>query len=262
MSYSGRAEVDARYPRAHAICDRCGFRFNHFKLRWQQDWRGPRLQNIRILVCESCYDKPQQNGQRTILIPADPIPIMNARPEAYTEDSQPLAGIGAYPNPARWQFCAMIGTMTEGGGPQAAFDRNANKPSWMSAVKSVSNSSFNNYVGINWSEAPASITPSSLNSPVLTHTLASYVITAPNDSTFGSTAFLIQGSQTGGGYTAWTTLSSGNPAGTVGEEISGTCTGARYQFHRVAFYGNGTGAVAVAQVEFTVTDGSSNAQGV
>ena len=263
MSYSGRAEVDARFPQAHGICDRCGFRFNHYKLRWQNDWRGPRMQNIRILVCPDCLDKPQQSGQRTILIPADPIPVMNARPEDYVGANNPLSGIGADPNPARWQYGAMLGTMTEGGGPQAAFDGNANKPSWMSAVKSVSFSSFNNYVAVNWSEAPASIVPSSLNSAAITHTVTEFTITAPNDSTFGSTSYLIQGSQTGGVYLAWTTLASGHPAGTVGEEISGTCTvGGRYQFHRVAFSGNGSRAVAVAQVAFTVSDGSSNAQGV
>ena len=262
MSYSGRAEVDARYPRAHAICDRCGFRFNHYKLRWQNDWRGPRLQNLRILVCESCLDTPQQSGQRTILIPADPIPVMNARTEDYVGASNPLSGIGADPSAARWQYGSIIGTMTEGGGPQAAFDGNPAKPSWMSAVRSVSVSSYVNYIGMNWSEAPASIMPSSLNSPTLTHTLASFTITAPTDSTFGSTAYLVQGSQTSGGYGAWTTLASGNPDGTVGEVITGTCaSGGRYQFHRVAFYGNSGGAIAVAQVAFTVSDGSSNAQG-
>lgn len=263
MSYTGLAEVDSRYPRAHAICDRCGFRFNHTQLRWQHDWRGPRMQNLRILVCQSCYDAPQQSGQRTILIPADPIPIMNARPEAYTTDNNPLSGIGADPFPNRWQFGAMIGTLTEGGGPQSAFDGNTNKPSWMSAVRSVSASSYENYVGVNWQEAPASLTPSSLNSPVITHTISAYTITAPNDSTFGSTGYLIQGSPVSGGYGAWTTIASGNPTGTIGEEITGTTVGGRYQFHRVAFYGNGSGgAIAVAQVKFTVSDGSSNAQGV
>ncbi len=262
MSHTGRARVDATSPRAHAICDRCGFRFNHVQLRWQHDWRGPRMQNLRVLVCQSCYDAPQQSGQRTILLPPDPVPIMNARTENYVADSNPLSGIGGNPNAARWQFGAMIGTMTEGGGPQAAFDGNANKPSWMSAVKSVSNSSYNNYVGVNWSEAPASLTPSSLNSPAITHTVSAFTITAPNDSTFGSTGYLVQGSPVSGGYAAWTTLSSGNPAGTIGEEITGTCVGGRYQFHRVAFYGNSGGAIAVAQVAFTVSDGSSNAQGV
>ena len=187
---------------------------------------------------------------------------MNARTENYVADSNPLSGIGGDPLQSRWPYGSMIGTMTEGGGPQAAFDGNTNKPSWMSAVKSVSNSSYNNYVGVNWSGRTQTVEPSSLGTPVLTHTVSAFTITAPNDSTFGSTAYLVQGSPVSGGYAAWTTLSSGNPAGTIGEEITGTCVGGRYQFHRVAFYVNSGGAIAVAQVAFTVSDGSSNAQGV
>src|ERR1017187_8731708 len=126
----------------------------------------------------------------------------------------------------------------------------------MSTMISVANSSYNNYVGINWSGAPASIVPSSLNSPVLTHTLASFTITAPNDSTFGSTAYVIQGAQVNAGFGSWSTLVSGNPAGAIGEIITGTSSGGRYQFHRVAFYGGAT-AIAVSQVQFNVSDGSS-----
>jgi hypothetical protein len=258
-----RAVTDARYPRAHAICDRCGFRYNHVDLHWQYDWRGPRLSNLRILVCDSCLDAPQQSGQRTILLPADPIPIMNARAENYVVDSNPLAGIGGDPSAARWQYGSLFGTMTEGGGPQAAFDANTNKPSWMSAVTSRSNSSFINYVGVNWGGPVPTVTPSSIGPESITHTLSEYTLTAPNDSTFGSTSYLIQGSQFGSSITAtWTTLSSGSIAGTVGEVITGTCLGSRYQFHRVAFYDNGGGAIAVAQAAFSVSDGSSNAQGV
>lgn len=263
MSYTGRANVDTRYPRAHAICDRCGFRYNHVQLRWQFDWRGPRQQNLRILVCDSCYDAPQQNGQRTILIPPDPVPIMNARPENYVADSQPLGGIGGDPLQSRWRYGSIIGTMTEGGGPQAAFDANPAKPSFMAACISRAASSYTNYVGVNWTGPVPTVTPSSIGAPVITHTLASYTLTAPVDSTFGSTAYVIQGSPVGDAtWGSWTTLASGNPAGTVNEVVSGTPTGGRYQFHRVAFYDNGGGTIAVAQVEFSVSDGSSNAQGV
>jgi hypothetical protein len=253
----GEAEVDARYPRAHAICDRCGRKTNHFKLRWQMDWRGPRMQNLRILVCHSCYDAPQQNGQRTIMIPADPLPIMNARPENYVADSNPLSGIGANPTPTLSTFGAMIGNMTEGGGTQAAFDGNSNKPSWMSAVITHSLTGFNNYVGINWSEYPATA-DSNLNSPILTHTVLGYTIKAPNDSTFGATRYAVQGSNVGGNtFTSWTTLATDSFSGTVGETVTDVANvGGRFQFHRVAFYGVGT-PIAVAQVQFNVTDGSS-----
>jgi hypothetical protein len=38
------------------------------------------MQNVRILVCRSCLDAPQEQ-QRAIVVPADPVPIMNARTE-------------------------------------------------------------------------------------------------------------------------------------------------------------------------------------
>jgi len=81
MSYasqSGRAKTSASNPQAHAICDRCGFRYNFVNLHWQFDWRGAALQNTRILVCNDCTDTPQQQ-LRAIVVPADPTPIVNAR---------------------------------------------------------------------------------------------------------------------------------------------------------------------------------------
>lgn len=77
-SQAGRAATSARNPQAHAICDRCGFRYNWVRLRWQYDWRGASLQNIKFLVCDTCYDNPQEQ-LRAIVVPADPVPIINAR---------------------------------------------------------------------------------------------------------------------------------------------------------------------------------------
>lgn len=77
-SRSGRASTNASNPQAHAICDRCGFRYNHINLKWQFDWRGTSLQNIRMLVCNTCYDEPQEQ-LRAIIVPADPVPILNPR---------------------------------------------------------------------------------------------------------------------------------------------------------------------------------------
>jgi len=81
-SRSGRAKTSARSPQAHAICDRCGFRYNHVNLKWQFDWSGASLVNRRMLVCNSCYDEPQQQ-LRAIVIPADPVPIQNPRIEYF-----------------------------------------------------------------------------------------------------------------------------------------------------------------------------------
>lgn len=73
------ASVDSRKPRAFGVCDRCGFVYNHDRLQWQYQWIGPKLQNLRILVCQTCLDAPQEQ-LRTLLIPADPMPIPNPRP--------------------------------------------------------------------------------------------------------------------------------------------------------------------------------------
>ena len=85
-SRSGRARTSATAPAAFAVCDRCSLWWNLNKLTWQLDWRGSVLQNLRILVCPPCYDKPQEN-LRTIRLPADPVPVMNARVEDFAGDS-------------------------------------------------------------------------------------------------------------------------------------------------------------------------------
>ena len=77
-SQAGRARTSSTSPQAHAICDRCGFRFNFVDLQWQYEWRGAALMNIKILVCRRCLDTPQENV-RSIIVPADPQPIVNAR---------------------------------------------------------------------------------------------------------------------------------------------------------------------------------------
>lgn len=82
MRPHGRARVSSRNPRAFAICDRCGFLYNHDQLSWQFDWAGASLINKRILVCETCNDTPQQQ-LRAIVLPADPVPIQNPRIQDY-----------------------------------------------------------------------------------------------------------------------------------------------------------------------------------
>lgn len=80
--YHGRAKVNAESPRAFARCDRCGFIYNHSDLKFQFDFRGPQLMNLRILVCSPCYDKPQAQ-LKPIILTQDPLPVINARPEDY-----------------------------------------------------------------------------------------------------------------------------------------------------------------------------------
>lgn len=83
-SRAGRARVSATNPQAQAVCDRCGIWYNRVTLRFQWDWRGASLQNIQILVCPGCVDTPQQQ-LRSIVLPADPVPIFNPRTENFLQ---------------------------------------------------------------------------------------------------------------------------------------------------------------------------------
>jgi len=80
---TGRARVSRRSPQAHAICDLCGFRYLRSDLVWQYQWSGAKLQNLRLLVCtRTCQDVPQAQ-LKSIIIPPDPLPVLNPRPEQY-----------------------------------------------------------------------------------------------------------------------------------------------------------------------------------
>lgn len=84
-SISGKAQTNPDSPRAFAVCDRCGQWRNHDDLRWQFDYRGRSLANLRILVCETCEDIPN-NQLRPRILPIDPVPIANARVEPFLYD--------------------------------------------------------------------------------------------------------------------------------------------------------------------------------
>ena len=94
-SRSGRAKTDAKNPRAFGVCDRCALWYNHVDLKWQYDWAGASLINKRILVCETCYDEPQ-NQLRAIIVPADPMPIINPRVEPYAWDDTDRRQVSGY----------------------------------------------------------------------------------------------------------------------------------------------------------------------
>jgi len=57
--------------------------YNHKDLQFQAQWAGPRLQTLKIMVCDSCLDRPQEQ-LRSFIIPPDPIPIDTPRPEQYS----------------------------------------------------------------------------------------------------------------------------------------------------------------------------------
>mgnify|MGYP001195876384 CR=1 FL=1 len=79
------ADTDPDAPRAWATDDRSGFQINQYKMSWQYQWAGNQLINLRILVGPDNLDKPQEQ-LRTLILPPDPPPIYNARPEPYVMD--------------------------------------------------------------------------------------------------------------------------------------------------------------------------------
>lgn len=82
MRPHGRAKVNSRNPESFGICDNCSFLYNLNELRWQMQWAGNKLVNLRQLVCRRCNDIPQTQ-LRAIILPADPMPVMNPRPQNY-----------------------------------------------------------------------------------------------------------------------------------------------------------------------------------
>jgi hypothetical protein len=56
-------------------------------LKWQYDWAGASLINKRMLVCNTCYDVPQEQ-LRAIVVPADPMPIINPRVQDFVTAEQ------------------------------------------------------------------------------------------------------------------------------------------------------------------------------
>lgn len=53
------------------------------------DWRGNQLSNLRLLVCPRCYDTPQENGNRPVILPPDPEPVKDPRPGFMAQQEGP-----------------------------------------------------------------------------------------------------------------------------------------------------------------------------
>lgn len=79
------ASKDARRG-SWTTCDECGFLWNLSRMQFQYDFMGGSVpQNTGYLVCPRCLD--DLNYQRQLLIiPPDPPPIANTRPEPYAVD--------------------------------------------------------------------------------------------------------------------------------------------------------------------------------
>lgn len=93
MRPHGRAAVNSGSPVAFAQCDRCSFWYNRTELQWQYQWSGTHIYSLGILVCRRCYDTPFEQ-LRTIILPPDPPPVINARPPNFTaEEPGPVQGV-------------------------------------------------------------------------------------------------------------------------------------------------------------------------
>lgn len=87
--HGNHAVVDPTDPSALAECSRCGRWFNLRELTWQMQWAGTKLFNTRLLVCVSggCLDVPNEQ-LRTIILPPDPLPVLNARVPNFAYEEQ------------------------------------------------------------------------------------------------------------------------------------------------------------------------------
>lgn len=69
-----------------ATCDRCGFIYSMSRMQFQYDYTGgPEPQNLNLLVCSKCLDNLDFQ-RKFFVLPGDPQPFMNTRPEAYVAD--------------------------------------------------------------------------------------------------------------------------------------------------------------------------------
>lgn len=83
LPHGRHIRVSARYPEAAGRCDRTGFLFNRRDLQWQYQWAGQSLVNLQFLVGPQYLDEPQEQ-LRSIIIPSDPVPVWQPRPEHFS----------------------------------------------------------------------------------------------------------------------------------------------------------------------------------
>lgn len=233
MRPHGHARADRNSPSAWAVCDDCGFLYNKRDLAWQYEWFGPRTQRVNFLKCQRCLDVPQEQ-LRTFVLPADPVPVPNPRPEATTLDN-PITTINTGP----------IGTLTQGAGLAAAFDGNTNKPMFLCANLYVSLAGTTNSIGASW----VGLFPN--NSGAIA---SAFTVYGPNDARIfggGATPWVFQGSND---KVFWTTIALGSTVGGKGEIIIvNLVPTTNYLFHQFVLTGDGINSVSVAQLQISCT---------
>lgn len=103
---SGRARISIRRPQAMGECDRCGFWHSHADMIRQLQWAGNKLIDTGLLVGRDCLDRPQDQF-RSIILPPDPIPILNARPSPNVTPF-PIVGQPLPTSPSNYGFTQLI----------------------------------------------------------------------------------------------------------------------------------------------------------
>jgi hypothetical protein len=79
LSPKGHASLDPGNPSAFGYCDCCKFLYVLRDLNWQMEYAGKELRNTGFLHCPTCLSPPNPQGI-AITVPADPVPVRNARP--------------------------------------------------------------------------------------------------------------------------------------------------------------------------------------
>lgn len=128
----GRARTNPRAPQAKAVCDGCGEWRLHAELKPLMEYSGNALFWTGFLVCPRCLDKPQDQF-RTPILPPDPVPIVNPRPEFFSLDrgqqgftvftiQPPILAAGGTPDPAKAAVLAAVALLAGVPTPQALGD--------------------------------------------------------------------------------------------------------------------------------------------
>jgi hypothetical protein len=87
MRATGRARVNPRAPSAFGVCDNCGMWYNRAALVDEMQYQGNAVRPTGFKVCtRTCMDVPQPQLASPVL-PSDPKPVLQPRPELYTGDN-------------------------------------------------------------------------------------------------------------------------------------------------------------------------------
>jgi hypothetical protein len=84
---SKHVRVNPNNPSAAAECDLCGRWYNLVDLKFNMEWSGTHIYNTGSLRCRECLDVPQEQW-RTIVLPPDPPPVLNARVPNFDYEEQ------------------------------------------------------------------------------------------------------------------------------------------------------------------------------